>query len=648
MIELFGDPQKLWLLALIPVAALAGWISGRLRRKALAALAGSMPPRRLVPGLWPAGRTLRSCLFLAGTSFCLMALARPQWGERAEPVVRRGVDIVLALDTSRSMACEDVKPSRFERARLAVADLLRTRAGDRIALLPFTQQASVACPLTLDYAALRLFLDAAEVGIDGTPGTDLAQAIRSAGSAFERGEKKYKVIILLSDGEDHGSDAVAAAKEAGQQGIVVYAVGVGTPGGGPIPERDENGSLLGYHRGLQGRVVTTRLDEELLEKVCFATGGKAFQLGATGEEINRIADEIDKMDKKEQKGILASRKEERYRWPLAVALALLTAEVLVPRRRSRAGSWALLLFMFLIGTPSPPLHAEGGPGAGAPPPGKPGPARKADFGVARLNREGNRLYSASRFEEALDRYTRAQVSEPDLPPLRYNIGNVLYRQGRYAEAMEEYRRAAPADSAGGKQEDPLAADAAHNLGNAYFRMGKYREAADAYARSLVNRPSDRETKRNLELALRKLQEQRRTQQKRKSQEQQKQDQEQQRADSPQQGTQKQQAPQQRQQMGQSSEKQDEKQAAGRRDEKEKPAAGASDASNEEQPSSSGENRAPSEGKGSERQHEKGRFTQQQAQKLLDALAGDEARALRRLMRPQGNARTKAVESGEDW
>jgi len=331
--ELFGNPRALWLLALVPVAAAAGALAARARRRALGRLAGKQPSARLVPGLWSLGFRLRAGLALAGTVLLVLALARPQWGERTERIVRRGVDVVIELDTSRSMAGEDVRPSRFERARLAVGDLLRRLPGDRIALVPFTQQAALACPLTLDDSAVRLFLDSAEVAMDGGPGTDLARAIRRGTAVFNKAEKKYKVLVLVTDGEDHSGEAEVAAREAHEEGVVVLALAVGTSAGGPIPLRDASGNLLGYHSDPSGRVVTTRRNEALLARVCAAGGGTAFVLGPTGEEVNRIAATIDAMEKKEHEGTLASRREERYGWPLAAALALFAAEPLVPRRR---------------------------------------------------------------------------------------------------------------------------------------------------------------------------------------------------------------------------------------------------------------------------------------------------------------------------
>ncbi|MGH9369016.1 MAG: VWA domain-containing protein [Thermoanaerobaculia bacterium] len=337
--DLFARPEWLWLLAAAPAAALAAGWAATIRGKALRRLIGATSAWRLVPGHWPAGRVWRVTLSLAGGCCLVVAFARPQWGERSEPIVRRGVDIVLALDTSRSMACEDVRPSRFERARLAVGDLLRRRSGDRVALMPFSRDAAVNCPLTLDYGAVRLFLDAAEVAPAGAAGTDMEQAIRAALGTFEKGERKFKVIVLLTDGEDHGGDAADAARRAREEGVSIYALGIGAPAGGPIPLRDERGNPDGYLRDRDGRVVTTRLDLALLQKVCDAGGGRAYQLGGTGAEVGSLSDEIDGLEKKEQKGTLASRREERYRWPLAAAIVLFTGEALVPRLlRGRNGS----------------------------------------------------------------------------------------------------------------------------------------------------------------------------------------------------------------------------------------------------------------------------------------------------------------------
>jgi len=331
--EIFANPERLWLLAIVPAGVIAAALAARARRLARARYGGQMDPARLAPGLWPGGWVWRTAAGLAGALFLVLAMARPQWGERVEPVLRRGVDIVVALDTSRSMACEDVKPSRFERARLAVSDLLSTRAGDRVALLPFSQWAGVTCPLTLDYGAVRLFLDAAEIAPEGTQGTDLGKAIRMALQTLGRGERKHKVIVLLTDGEDHAGEAVAEARRAREEGAVIFALAAGGGAGGPIPVRDESGRLLGYHRDREGRVVTTRLDTGTLERVCAEGGGRSFALDAAGAAVGSLAAEIDRLEKKEQKGLLATRREERYRWPLVAAMIFLTAETMLPRRR---------------------------------------------------------------------------------------------------------------------------------------------------------------------------------------------------------------------------------------------------------------------------------------------------------------------------
>ena len=338
--QIFGAPRALWLLAALPALAGAMALLARRHTRAVTRL-GGLQAERLVPGRWPASAWIRRGLVLGASFFLVLALARPQWGERTERIVRRGIDVVIALDTSRSMACEDVRPNRFEQARMAVSDLLRRLPGDRVALVPFTEQAAVACPLTLDDSAVRLYLDAAEVTREIAPGTDLARAIRRGTAVFQRAEKKHKALVLVTDGEDHGDETDDAAREAREAGVVVYALAVGTRAGGPIPQRDASGNLTGYHQDEARKVVTTRRDEALLAKICEPSGGQVLVLGPAGEEVGRLADAIGGLEKKDQEGTLAARREERYGWPLAAALALLAAEPLVPRRRaSTERPWA--------------------------------------------------------------------------------------------------------------------------------------------------------------------------------------------------------------------------------------------------------------------------------------------------------------------
>jgi Ca-activated chloride channel family protein len=287
--------------------------------------------------------TIRVTLLLLGTAFLAVALARPQWGKKIEEVRRRGVDVIIGMDVSNSMLAEDVKPSRLARAREEVASLVDSLEGDRVGLVAFAGQAYVACPLTLDYAAAKIFLDVLDPGLVPVQGTSLAEVIRRSGEAFGSKEKRYKVLVLITDGEntDRQQDSLAAARQAANEGVVIYTLGVGTGAGSPIPLRKPDGAVTGYKQDRKGRIVTSRLDPVRLAEIAEATGGRYLPLTPEGREIREIQDRIAKMEQREVGARFITTFEERYQIPLALALGALILEAglgerLYPRRRQRS------------------------------------------------------------------------------------------------------------------------------------------------------------------------------------------------------------------------------------------------------------------------------------------------------------------------
>ncbi|MCI0566644.1 MAG: VWA domain-containing protein, partial [Acidobacteria bacterium] len=270
----FGEPRALMLLLLIPLlGVLLGVV--RLRRKRLLRRLGQeeLVARLLeTPGAprW----VIRVALILLAGTFLALALARPQWGAKVEEVRRKGVDVIIAMDVSSSMLAEDVKPSRLARAREEVATLIDSLEGDRVGLVAFAGEATVACPLTLDYSAAKVFLDVLDPALVPVPGTAIASAIRKSSEAFGSKEKRYKVLVLITDGEDHEKDAVAAAREAAAEGVVIYTLGVGSGSGSPIPVRGTDGSGGGYKKDREGKIVTSRLDPVKLAEIAEAAGGR--------------------------------------------------------------------------------------------------------------------------------------------------------------------------------------------------------------------------------------------------------------------------------------------------------------------------------------------------------------------------------------
>ncbi len=329
----FAASDFLWLLLGLPLLP-ALFVAWRRRRLRLLQMFGDLPLlRRLSSEAGLERQIVRLTLLVLAALFLILALARPQWGAKAEQVIRRGVDVIVAVDTSPSMLAEDVKPNRLAQARAAVLQLLDLLRGDRIGLVAFSGAADVTCPLTLDYAAAGLFVDVLDTDLIPVRGTAIAEAIRVATAAFESSERRYKVLILITDGEDHEGDVEAAARAAASEGVVIHAVGIGSPSGEPIPLRNARGDVTGYKEDGEHRKVTTRLDETALAGIAAATGGRYFRSTPEGLELHRVYEEIARMDQRTLSGRLQTAFEERYQIPLAVAVLLLIAEAAIPDRR---------------------------------------------------------------------------------------------------------------------------------------------------------------------------------------------------------------------------------------------------------------------------------------------------------------------------
>ena len=288
----------------------------------------------VAPDLDPRRRRARATLSVLAVALLGVALAGPMWGFRWQEVRSEGVDLVIALDTSKSMLATDVAPNRLARAKLAIQDLLTELGGDRVALIPFAGTSFVQCPLTLDRDAFRESLDSIEVGIIPRGGTNLPAAIESALEAFEGRQGNHQAIVLITDGESHEGDIDDAVKLASERGVKIFTVGIGTAGGELIPTEEG-----GYLKDRKGQVVKSRLDEETLQKIAIGSGG--VYLHAAGVDLGLGAlyrDHIATMDKRELESTMERRYEHRYQIPLLAAFLLLAGEMLVGERASRRRS----------------------------------------------------------------------------------------------------------------------------------------------------------------------------------------------------------------------------------------------------------------------------------------------------------------------
>ncbi|HMB69760.1 MAG TPA: VWA domain-containing protein [bacterium] len=323
----FGHPELLMALwpALILVPVFLVWAFRSADRARRALLAEELLPK-LARGWNPGRRRLKAVLQGTALLLLLFALTGPRVGSRETTVKRRGADLMFAIDTSLSMQAADIPPSRLAKARRQVSALFERLDGDRVGIVAFAGSAFLQCPLTLDYGAARMFLEVLDENAVSRPGTNIGAAIRSAMDAFpdSLGAGGHEAILLITDGEDHYGDAVEAAEEAAKRGIRIYTIGIGSETGEPIPVRD------GFKKDRKGDVVLSSLDAETLERIALATGGE-FHRATTGElELDRIYDSLSRLEEKELASRSFTQWEERFQFPLGLALFLLLLDFCLP------------------------------------------------------------------------------------------------------------------------------------------------------------------------------------------------------------------------------------------------------------------------------------------------------------------------------
>jgi len=335
----FARPEALYILLLLPALAALMWWWAKKKEKVLARFGNPELLERA--GMSVAGRLRlsKSLVLLISLGIIILALAGPQWGATREKIERKGVDVVVALDTSLSMLSEDVAPSRMTKAKQAIEKLIELMKGDRISIVAFSGTAITMCPLTLDYSAARMFVDVIDTTSVPIAGTDVADALRVSAENFQEESEKYKVIILISDGEhlegEGDNDPVKVAEQLAERGVKIYTVGVGTPEGGSIPLDTPQGRIDKTDR--QGNVVITRLDESGLRKITLAGDGKYRRIdnNATGNELAQIYEGVSGMEKKTFEEQYQVHFEDRFQYFIAAALLLLVVEALIPDSRRR-------------------------------------------------------------------------------------------------------------------------------------------------------------------------------------------------------------------------------------------------------------------------------------------------------------------------
>lgn len=333
----FNDAAWLWALTLVPVLVLLVVQASAARRRALEAFADVELVQRLTRSVNPIARRWKSAMQIVAVALLAVALARPQFGSRVETIRSSGQDIVVAIDLSQSMLAQDVSPNRLERARLAVYRLMERLSGDRVGLVAFAADAFVQSPLTLDYRAAGMFLNAMTPELMPIQGTDLGAALRTSLEALDKGAREARVLVLVTDAEDHEDDFSDILSEL--RAIDVYIVVIGTNEGAPIPVYDERGVQQGFLRDEDGSVVTTRVGEGALQSLADQAGATIVRASTDGTALDQLVDRIASGEGDEFDAREVTRFEEQYQIFLALALLLLLTEALLSDRRTEENEW---------------------------------------------------------------------------------------------------------------------------------------------------------------------------------------------------------------------------------------------------------------------------------------------------------------------
>ncbi len=458
----FFNTEMLFFIWAVPVLLLVIGYGMRRRREITNRFASTHGLAVIAPDTVGGRRWIKGSLLMGTVLFTAVALAGPKYGYRWQEIRRQGVDIIIALDCSRSMTVADIQPTRLERAKREVFDLLAMLKGDRVGLVAFAGTAFLQCPLTLDYDAFNLFLNALSPDYLPVGGSDITGALETTLNHFDPKSASDKAVILITDGENTGDgDPVKAAETLKEKEIKLFCIGVGGGEGVPIPE-----PTGGFKKDRSGRIILSRLDENTLKKMAVVTGGTYVRSVAGDMDLDAIyTDEIRK--KMELETLSSGRKqvwENRFQWPLALALLCLVAELMLPV--SRKGR-VLSLLAALVLLPLPSAEAND-------------------------SREGIDAYQKGDFQQALKHFTDAQLNDPEQSEMLYNVANAYYKTGNFEAAAEHYKQVLETDDAQLKQK------ALYNLGNTEFRRGDTDAAIGNYEAALSMDAEDRLAKENLE------------------------------------------------------------------------------------------------------------------------------------------------------
>ncbi|MEZ4886168.1 MAG: VWA domain-containing protein [Chitinophagales bacterium] len=329
----FENEQYLWGLVLVPMLYFLFWMNRRWRQKAIERFGEQDLVSRLVPDFSERKQGVKIFLYLLTIVFIVIALANPQLGSQLEKVQRKGIDVMVAIDVSKSMMAEDVQPTRLDRAKQLLSRLIDGMSNDRIGIIVFAGHAYLQMPLTVDYAAAKLFLQTINTDIVPTQGTAIGEAIELSRESFEEESEKNRALIIISDGENHEEGAIEKAEEAANEGIKVFALGVGSVEGSSIPVYMQ-GRKVGYKQDRSGQLVVSKLNEEVLKEIAQKTGGKYFLIKGARNEIAVVIDELNNIEKRDFEDYVFTDYADQFQYFIGFAVLLMILGFFTSERKS--------------------------------------------------------------------------------------------------------------------------------------------------------------------------------------------------------------------------------------------------------------------------------------------------------------------------
>ena len=492
----FESPIFLYLLILIPILFVIRLLNIRQRRKKLRKFGDPSLLKELMPDVSLFRSEVKFWLAMGALALLIVMLARPQMGTKISHEKRNGIETIITLDISNSMLAEDVVPSRLDKSKMLVENMVDHFTNDKIGLIVFAGDAFVQLPITSDYVSAKMFMQSIDPSLIATQGTDIAQAITMAMNSFTQDDKVGRAIIVITDGEDHEGGSLEAAQAAKKKGMRVFVLGVGDTKGAPIPSGDG-----GYMTDNAGQTVMSALNEDMCRQIAQAGGGAYIHVDNTNVAQNKLNDELTKLQKGDITSTIYSEYDEQFQAFGILALLMLIIEICVFesknrllknvrlfKKREQVVRMIVTLFMLMSWTIS---------------------YSQTD---RQSIRQGNRLYHQQEFAKSEVEYRKAISNNPNNAQAIYNLGCALMAQQKDSAAVVQFQNAGKMEKGKFRK-----AKSFHNIGFICQRHQMYGEAIEAYKEALRNNPSDHETRYNLALCKRQQKNQPQQQQQKKDQ-----------------------------------------------------------------------------------------------------------------------------------